>query len=324
MYDALSTICPNPIARSTTVALIEIDDLFNKIETLPGLPDIIFHINEIDGNTADAPSLLEELSGGNPDINHTLLKVINSIYYSYPDPIASVSEAVALLGFELIRNLLLSVAFISTFPPGSGTALNHNLFWLHTATTAYICKNMAEARDDFSEEDTRDIFLSALLHDLGVLILESCYPEAYREVMAAANADSRPYIEVESDILQGMNHAKIGRLVATHWNCPEFLVNTITYHHDPDACEDGKWQKFVALFHVSHFIAEVTRIGNFKMTPTQPVSRKAIQLLGLDNDALKAEAMLILKREPEIKELLDTLLADYAQEAQPKKRRKRP
>ena len=80
----------------------------------------------------------------------------------------------------------------------------------------------------------------------------------------------------------------------------------------------------MALFHVSHFIAEVTRIGNFKMTPTQPVSRKAIELLGLDNEALKAEAMLILKREPEIKELLDTLLADYVQEAPTKKKRKRP
>ena len=301
--------------------LISIDDVFNKLENLPTIPSLILEINSIDPADPEATAELDRLTETDNTIKNKLLRVVNTIYYSYPDPIATASEAVACMDFELVRNLLLSVAFIATFPPGTGKTLNHREYWLHIASTAHICRNMAEAREDFNDEESRDLFLAAILHDLGILVLESCYPDAYREVITACNGSTLPYIEVEQQVLQGITHTTLGKLLAGHWNCPSFIADIAEFHHYPDRYGEGENKKLLNLFHVAHFVADVTKIGRFKQNPTQPVSQDALKALGISNDELKEEALKTLDNEEQVKELLSTLLAEYTPE-KPKKKRK--
>lgn len=301
--------------------LISIDDVFTKIENLPSIPSLILEINNINASDPQAAEKLDRLTEENRTIKEKLLRVVNTIYYSYPDPIASASEAIDCMDFELVRNLLLSVAFIATFPPGTGTVLNHKEYWLHVATTAHICRDMAGARNDCTEEETRNLFLAAILHDLGILVLESCYPNAYREVITACQGSTKSYIELEQQVLQGITHTTLGKLVAKHWNCPDFVADIAEFHHDPDRYGEGANKKLVNLFHVAHFVADVTKIGNFKKTPTQPVSPNALLSLKISKEELKEEAMKTLEREGEVKQLLSTLLAEYTPEKPKKKKR---
>jgi len=301
--------------------LVSIDDIFTKIENLPTIPSLILEINNINPDGPQAAAELDRLTEESPTIKGKLLKVINTIYYSYPDPIASASEAVAAIDFELVRNMLLSVAFIATFPPGTGKALNHREYWLHIATTAHICRDMAEAREDFSEEETRNIFLAATFHDLGILVLESCYPEEYKKLLTACLERTKPYLAVEQEIFQGISHTTIGKLVANHWNCPSFIADIAEFHHEPERYTDGEFNKMLYLFHAAHFVGEVTKIGHFKQTPTQPLSWKALDFLGIEKTSLKEEAMKTLEREGEVKELLAILLAEYTPTKTRNKRR---
>jgi putative nucleotidyltransferase with HDIG domain len=74
-------------------------------------------------------------------------------------------------------------------------------------------------------------FLGGLLHDVGKIALDRCFPEEYGPVVEAV-AQGRVGLEVEQELL-GLTHAEVGGLLAAQWNFPDELVQMIRHHHAP-------------------------------------------------------------------------------------------
>ena len=82
-----------------------------------------------------------------------------------------------------------------------------------------------------------DIYVIALLHDFGKIIIETLQPEMVKRIQAICNKRGI-VISVLEDLTDGYNHSIIGFQLAEKWNFPEQFVHGIKYHHIPMKAKD--------------------------------------------------------------------------------------
>ncbi|HPH03423.1 MAG TPA: HDOD domain-containing protein [Spirochaetota bacterium] len=292
--------------------------LLAAVEHIPALPQLVSSINAIDEASDSAGYELQKLLASNEDLDAKLLKVVNAIYYAYPDPIASISEAAALLGYTLTRNLLIATAFIDSFRQPGKVKFDRARFWKHSLATARTAKEFAEAEGGFSEEETRDLYLAALFHDFGMIILESFFPEMFQRVLEGV-ASGKSYVEAETASLGEWGHPAIGRDVATQWGMPASLVEAVAFHHSPAACADPDMKRFVSLIHLAHYGTELAGFGIFAGGAPAPFDATIYNTLSLTKETVKQLTIRQLDAKDEINEIATILIAQSGAAALAKK-----
>ncbi|MDY6967930.1 MAG: HDOD domain-containing protein, partial [Spirochaetota bacterium] len=103
----------------------------------------------------------------------------------------------------------------------------------------FYCRNIALQYG--LENITDKVFLSGLLHDLGKIILLSTNSELSNWISdITMNREIRTTTIIE-EISIGVSHSSIGELIADKWRMPEYLIESIKYHHSPlDASKEYK------------------------------------------------------------------------------------
>jgi len=81
-------------------------------------------------------------------------------------------------------------------------------------------------------ESPETLYTGGLLHDIGKVVLLAAMKNNKEFNAFIERGDRRTAIEME-EISSGINHAKLGALLAKHWNFPEELISMIDYHHMP-------------------------------------------------------------------------------------------
>lgn len=292
--------------------------LLAAVEHIPALPQLISSINAIRDSEESAGFELQSLLEPNEDLNAKVLKVVNTIYYAYPDPIGGLAEAVSLLGYPLTRNLVIATAFIDSFRQPGKIKFDRARFWKHSLSTAHAAKAFAEAEGGFSEEEARDIYLAALFHDFGIIILETFFPEMFQRVLEGV-ASGLPYVEAERMALGEWGHPAIGRVVAGQWGMPASLVEAVSCHHSPASCAEPGLNRFVSLIHLAHYGAELAGFGIFSGTPPAPFDPGVYNHLALTKDAVKQLTISQLDARDEINEMATILIAQSGAAALAKK-----
>ncbi len=159
-----------------------------------------------------------------------ILKVANSAFYSFPQEISSINQAVSILGSNAVSSLALSFSFLSMRGDNKKIIFNFKEFWEKALANAVAAKLILEEIPDIS---TEEIFTSALLQNIGKLILVYTLPELYNQVLDRLQEDDeKTEIEIEEEIL-GVSHCDIGYAVTKHWGFPQSLILPIKYNETP-------------------------------------------------------------------------------------------
>ena len=82
---------------------------------------------------------------------------------------SSISEAIALLGYKSVSNIVLAATVYSVMDKGlSGYALDRGELWRHSLTVAYASRYIAQVTKKVSPEEA---YVGGLLHDVGKVVL---------------------------------------------------------------------------------------------------------------------------------------------------------
>jgi len=84
---------------------------------------------------------------------------------------------------------------------------------------------------------TDDTFVTALLMDIGVIILFICYPENYQRTLDEKRVSGLSLKEAEQKVL-GFNHQSVGSELLKRWGLPENIYIPIQYHHEEKFPQD--------------------------------------------------------------------------------------
>ena len=191
------------------------------------LPPISVVVQRILVLTTDPATTVDELASaveGDQVLAAKVIRLVNSPFFGLDREVTSIRQAVIFLGFNTIRQLVMSVSFGYAFEFVPRAELDR--FWRHSLAVAILSRRIAELVPGM---DADRLFASGLLHDLGHLVLLTAFPEEYRQIIEeASHTGDISTLEREHF---GIDHADVGLVLGTEWNFPAQIVDAIYYHH---------------------------------------------------------------------------------------------
>ncbi|HBP20764.1 MAG TPA: hypothetical protein DEA08_23615, partial [Planctomycetes bacterium] len=203
-------------------------ELLKRIERLPPLHDVARRAAKLLASPRASAQEVSELISSDPVLASRLLSVANSAYYGLPQRVGNLRHAIMLLGFNMVRNLVLTSSVCTSLEESLGAKGDHYRFWYHSIAVAVHCRLVAQAA---ALPQPEEFFLVGLLHDLGWLALKSWYPEGVAQALEAA-ARGEELTEVEMDLFE-TNHAVVGGALLERWKLPTMIVEGVRHHHLP-------------------------------------------------------------------------------------------
>lgn len=154
-----------------------------------------------------------------------VLKVANSAFYGVRHNVDTISEAIAIMGFNAIRNLTLAVATKEVY---KRFGLLEQKLWEHSLGVSIASGIIASMIPSVKNEEA---VVAGLLHDVGKVIMNNAEPERFMVLTQRVYEERVMYHEIEEDIF-GFTHAEAGHMLAEKWGFPEVLCDVIRYHHE--------------------------------------------------------------------------------------------
>ena len=242
------------------IAYDEIESLLDGLGDIPTLPSIATAIME---KTLDAhvnARQIAQMVERDQALAVKVLKVANSPFYRRIKEISTIRGAVVLLGFNVLKSIVLSISVINLFSEKERGSLDFYKFWQHSIACGVCAKAIA---NKVSPKAAEDAFMAGLLHDLGKVVADQiiCTKGEYGEVLQVMNRSNSDIIEVENAVV-GVDHATLGRFVMEKWNLPSLLCRTVGFHHSiAGAGEDVEVAKLCAVVHVADTVTNHLGLG---------------------------------------------------------------
>ncbi len=198
-------------------------------DELPTLPAVASQLIALTSKEDTTLTDIADLISKDIGISAKILKVSNSAFYSFPQQIGSIHQAVPILGTNAVRSLVLSFSFLSLKGGSKASKFDFEQFWQRSLAQAVAAKLIIEK---VNNADSEEIFISGLLQNLGELIFAKTFPVKYGEVLKKGEENEHGFLELEEKII-GANHCQTGFEVAKNWGFPDILLSSILYHHSP-------------------------------------------------------------------------------------------
>ncbi len=222
----------------------QVSSRIKEIGRLSTLPQVTWELMRLLGDESTTPEDLQKVVEQDPALSAKVISLGNSAYYGLRTPATTISRAIVIIGFKELEFLALGLGLADTFdlrkvPYGyDGEAL-----WLHSLSVSWAAREVAAAT---RLVDPGEAMLAGLLHNLGQIMLVTHFTVQLQRLMTYMS-EGHSYREAEADL--GLWHEVIGYLLAKNWGMPQYLQDTILYHHRPELATGS--QDTVSVIHLA-------------------------------------------------------------------------
>ncbi|MGD9948973.1 MAG: HDOD domain-containing protein [Desulfobulbus sp.] len=230
---------------------------------LPTLPIIASKLLVLTAQEETTLTDIAELIAQDIALSTRILRVANSSFYSFPQQIASINQAVSILGLNAVRSLVLSFSFLSLGKKQKKTLFNFEKFWERSLVEAAGTKLILE---QVPNADTEEAFTCGLLQNIGQLIFATTLSKEYDLILDTlqrngpqdADIAKADQSQLEQNLI-GITHTDVGYEVAKMWGLPESLLLPIKYHHQPQSYDGGnqRHKLYIRASYLAGLLAEI-------------------------------------------------------------------
>lgn len=246
-----------------------------RIDMLPTIPEVVKRLGKIIGNPKMSLGEISSFVASDPALTSRILKMVNSAIFGFPGRISSVSHAVTLLGFNVIKGLLMGVTVLELMQTVMSGLREHSLGCAMAARHIAGIKGL---------KNLEDVSVAGLLHDIGKVILLLEFHEEYAAVLETAKKDGMLIFEAEKARFSE-SHAAVGQWLAEKWRFPPNLTEIIAFHHRPHLAVNAPLE--TAIVHVADILTRAMGCGYAGDALVPAVSPPAFERLGLSEGELR-------------------------------------
>lgn len=155
-----------------------------------------------------------------------LIKAANGIIGYGRRPVASVQDALTVLGLPAVRTMALGFSLLTNYRSGACEAFDYSRYWsaslVSAVTTQAITQRTRAAAVD-------EVYCLGLLARIGELAMATLYPKDYARILTET-AGQRPTLLLEEETRAfAMNHAELGAAMLADWGLPRVFTEGSYY-----------------------------------------------------------------------------------------------
>lgn len=246
-HQYLTKPCDPEVLKSTISRACSVRDvladyrlrqLVSQVGSLPSLPGLYIELlNELKSENVSMNKVGSIIA---KDIGMTakILQLVNSAFFGLPRHVAAPSEAVAFLGIDTIKSLVLSLHVFTTFDQSKIKFFSIEKLLAHSVATGKLVGNLAseEKLDKVTKEQA---VMAGFLHDAGQLVLASSLPKKYALIAESMRDNKLTLHDAEYECF-GATHAEVGAMLLGLWGLPTPIVEAVAFHHSPSKSAEKK------------------------------------------------------------------------------------
>lgn len=226
----------------------EIQSIIRDTKSLPTLPGIITKLGSLADNDKISSQEMARVVSADQVLSAKVLRLVNSAFYGFPGRVSTVSNALILLGVNVVKSLAITSSIFEIMEK------NVVGLWEHSMGVAVAANTIAKKLNLPEAEETAT---AALLHDIGKVIIKIKFKDDY-EQFSALIAKGMTMREAERELL-GTDHAEIGGWLINSWLLPEKLIEPVSCHHDVE--KSLAHQTKTAVVHVADVLIKASGFG---------------------------------------------------------------
>jgi HD-like signal output (HDOD) protein len=245
---------------------------------IPDLPKEIMELDSALSSKFPNNQQITEIIESNTKLSGEVIRIVNSPVMKLKTPVKSIREAVDVLGYNNLKNLVLSAALQNLFNTREVQEIIE-----HSKDTAFCCAELSEYVHGVSRDEA---YLLGLFHNGGCLLLATKDPENYLKVFSLINTN--PVSGVKKEVERyGSAHTDIGILIGQKWKLPVEMLNVIMLHHMSHSnIGQEKVRGMMAMVKIANVIVNEVSFGAYMTEEARQYLAEAQEELMLSDDAI--------------------------------------
>jgi len=214
-----------PAAVSTGTNPSTVEFLLRRMQVkseFPALSETIRSINRIAASDKESASTLARVILKDFALTNRLLKRVNAATYGQYGKVSTISRAVVIVGFEVVRSMAVTLLFLDHLQ-NKAQAGNLKEDVVGSLFSGLLARQIAGG-DDL--RDSEEVFICAIYQNLGRLLATYYFFEESQEVERLMA--SKPLSEERaSNQVLGVSYEQLGIEIAKTWNFPERILHSM-------------------------------------------------------------------------------------------------
>ncbi len=247
--------------------------IFTHIQSLPPLNETAKKLQQISSSEHFEPESIAKVIEKDPMVLAELLKTLNSAAFSFKQDIKSVKQAVMMLGFKPLKNLVTQI----TARKALDTDLEPYGITTKKFSEATVLQSQLVKKWHPGEEDADLLQLSALLQEIGMFLIANEVIKNNETSQFLSDLDMSYDLERTEKDYTGTTAALVSAKILEHWEFDETLVNLLEESASPGS--NASW---------------ILKISRVAISPRFPLTERSInkavnlaEKLNLDPEALR-------------------------------------
>ncbi len=212
---------------TTTQSSISLEDVLASAQ-LPALPQTAIRLLELSQDASNGPAEFAKPIEADAGLMGQVLRFVNSSYFGFAREIASVRQALSLVGVRTIKNFALWSAVFSLIPNPKFGPFDLKNLWQDSLRRAVFSRMLGRL---LKLPNSEDLFAAALLQDMAIPLLLKELPEQYEALVERRGIEHVRLSHLEREVF-GWDHAQAAAALCRNWKLPEEFASIIERHTD--------------------------------------------------------------------------------------------
>ncbi len=248
--------------------------ILNEVNGLPTFPENIIELLDMCTSPDANIFIIAEKIKLDVALTSDVIKLANSAGFITIGKTDDVQKAIVKIGLKNLYSVLIA---------NNARKILENKFsrfeeiWEHCARVAFYSRIIAQKYKlhDIAE----NAYITGLLHDIGKVILLAADTNTVKQIAEIVKKRDMINTNLIEELSIGISHSEIGFLISEKWNFPEYMIETIRYHHKPLLVAE-KYRDVTYIVYLANMICEIEKRNYYYYY----IEEQVLERFGIENN----------------------------------------